>query len=85
MTDGVAQSTIGPRRRLLVLASTYPRWPGDPEPGFVHELARRLTDRFDVTVLCPHAPGAATRVFTGEETGVMKAEEAARATIMAKG
>lgn len=61
MTDGVAQSTIGPRRRLLVLASTYPRWPGDPEPGFVHELARRLTDRFDVTVLCPHAPGAATR------------------------
>lgn len=43
---------------LLVLASTYPRWAGDPEPGFVHELARRLTDRFRVTVLCPHAPGA---------------------------
>lgn len=43
---------------LLVLASTYPRWAGDPEPGFVHELARRLTDRFHVTVLCPHAAGA---------------------------
>ncbi|MDH5831318.1 glycosyltransferase [Luteimonas sp. M1R5S18] len=42
---------------LLVLASTYPRWSGDPEPGFVHELARRMTGRFRVTVLCPHAPG----------------------------
>lgn len=48
------------RPRLLVLASTYPRWPGDSEPGFVHELSKRLTDRFDTTVLCPHAPGAAT-------------------------
>jgi glycosyltransferase involved in cell wall biosynthesis len=45
--------------RLLVLASTYPRWAGDPEPGFVHALARGLKGRFDITVLCPHAPGAA--------------------------
>lgn len=45
--------------RLLVLTSTYPRWPGDAEPGFVHELAKRLTDVFDVTVLGPHAKGAA--------------------------
>ncbi|WP_051361931.1 glycosyltransferase family 4 protein [Solimonas soli] len=44
--------------RLLVLASTYPRWPNDAEPGFVHELAKRLTMQFDVLVLCPHAPGA---------------------------
>lgn len=50
-----------PRPRLLVLASTYPRWANDHEPGFVHELAKRLVDRFDVTVLCPHAQGAATR------------------------
>lgn len=47
--------------RLLVLTSTYPRWSGDPEPGFVHELAKRLTDQFDVTVLAPHAPGALPR------------------------
>ena len=32
------------RHRLLVLASTYPRWSGDHEPGFVHELNRRLVD-----------------------------------------
>jgi glycosyltransferase involved in cell wall biosynthesis len=46
---------------VLVLASTYPRWEGDHEPGFVHELAKRLVPRFDVIVLCPHAPGAATK------------------------
>lgn len=44
--------------RLLVLASTYPRWLGDHEPGFVHELSKRLTSRFDVTVITPHAAGA---------------------------
>jgi glycosyltransferase involved in cell wall biosynthesis len=49
------------RPRLLVLASTYPRWPGDPEPGFVHELSRRLADRFRVVALVPHAPGAKRR------------------------
>lgn len=43
---------------LLVLASTYPRWPGDHEPGFVHELSKRLTDQFHVIVLGPHANGA---------------------------
>lgn len=48
-----------PPRRLLVLASTYPRWRDDHEPGFVHELAKRLAGRFHVTVLCPHAEGAA--------------------------
>lgn len=46
------------RRKLLVIASTYPRWHGDHEPGFVHELNRRLVDQFDVHVVCPHAPGA---------------------------
>ncbi len=46
------------KKKLLVLSSTYPRWADDCEPGFVHELCKRLTDSFDVTVLCPHAPGA---------------------------
>jgi glycosyltransferase involved in cell wall biosynthesis len=45
--------------RLLVLTSTYPRWPKDHIPAFVHELARRLTKNFEVTVLAPHDPGAA--------------------------
>lgn len=45
------------RLRILVLASTFPRWQGDTEPAFVYNLSRRLTDRFDITVLAPHAPG----------------------------
>ena len=53
---------------LLVLTSTYPRWADDPEPGFVHELAKRLTNHFRVIVLGPHAPGAsATEVLDGVE------------------
>lgn len=44
--------------RILVLASTYPRWSGDPEPGFVHELCRRLAPRFDVVAVVPDAADA---------------------------
>jgi glycosyltransferase involved in cell wall biosynthesis len=45
---------------LLILASTYPRFATDHEPGFVHEMALRLARSFDVIVLCPHAQGART-------------------------
>lgn len=56
------------RPRLLVLASTYPRWENDPEPGFVHELSKRLASKFDVTVLAPHSIGAPTfEVMNGVE------------------
>ena len=44
--------------RLLVLASTFPRWRNDTEPPFVYELSRRLTDSFAVTVLAPRYPGS---------------------------
>lgn len=47
--------------RLLVLTSTFPRWRDDYEPPFVFELSRRLTDRFDITVLAPRAPGSLAR------------------------
>lgn len=46
------------KKRVLVLTSTFPRWQGDTEPPFVFELCRRLTDKFDVLVLAPHADGA---------------------------
>ncbi|AFC85995.1 glycosyltransferase [Frateuria aurantia] len=47
------------RPRLLVLASTYPRWRDDHEPGFVHALCSRLVDDFEIVVGTPHAAGAA--------------------------
>ncbi|NKI36175.1 glycosyltransferase family 4 protein [Wenzhouxiangella sp. XN79A] len=44
--------------RLLVLTSTYPRHSGDKEPAFVHELARRLSESFEVRVIAPARPHA---------------------------
>jgi glycosyltransferase involved in cell wall biosynthesis len=58
-----AQSaTMGNSKRAkpaaLVIASTYPRWSGDPEPGFIHELCKRLVEHFEVIALVPDAPNA---------------------------
>lgn len=45
-------------KKLLVVSSTYPRWATDTEPGFVHELSRRLISKFEVHVVAPHAKDA---------------------------
>jgi glycosyltransferase involved in cell wall biosynthesis len=60
-----SQMNVAEKRkpRLVVLASTYPRWPEDHEPGFVHELARRLTKLFDVVAVVPGSPGTTSREF----------------------
>lgn len=50
-----------PRRRLLVLTSTLPRWADDSEPRFVLDLTRALADRYEPTILAPMARGAARR------------------------
>ena len=56
------------RLTILILASTYPRWDGDPEPGFVHELCKRLALQHRVLVACPHAEGAKeTELLDGVE------------------
>lgn len=46
------------KKTILVLASTYPRWSGDPEPGFIHELCKRLTLQFNVIALVPDSVDA---------------------------
>ena len=46
------------KKKLVVITSTFPRWQNDADPPFVYELSRRLTDRFDVTVLAPGYPGS---------------------------
>lgn len=46
------------KKRLLVTASTFPRWEGDTEPRFVLDLCKHLGEWFDVTVLVPYAPGS---------------------------
>ena len=47
--------------KLLMTASTFPRWEGDTEPRFVLALAKSLLPYFDVTVLAPDCPDAAKR------------------------
>ncbi|MCM1154975.1 MAG: glycosyltransferase family 4 protein [Roseburia sp.] len=49
------------KKKLLVTASTFPRWKDDTEPRFVLDLASHMTDEFDVTVLVPASPGAKDR------------------------
>lgn len=44
--------------KLLVLASTFPRHPGDGTPGFVLDLAFEAAREFEVLVLAPEVPEA---------------------------
>ncbi|MBA4686422.1 MAG: glycosyltransferase family 4 protein [Candidatus Galacturonibacter soehngenii] len=46
------------KKKLLVTASTFPRYEGDSEPRFVLDLCKELNRYFDVTVLVPAAIGA---------------------------
>lgn len=45
-------------KKLLITASTFPRWEGDTEPRFILDLSAHMTDEYEVTVLVPAAPGA---------------------------
>jgi len=44
--------------RVLVLATTFPRWEDDAEPRFVFDLTKHLAQKVSLWVLVPHAPGA---------------------------
>jgi glycosyltransferase involved in cell wall biosynthesis len=48
------------RRRLLVVASTFPGRAGDGIPAFVRNLADREARNFEVLAIVPRVPGAAT-------------------------
>lgn len=50
----------GARRKLLVVASTYPSRPDDGTPAFVRDLAWAAAREFDTTVLVPRVRGART-------------------------
>lgn len=49
--------------KLLITATTYPRYKGDTIPGFVHDFAKKMAKEPEVSevhVLVPHAEGVAT-------------------------
>ena len=56
-------------KRLLVLASTFPREIGDGTPGFVLDLALEEAKNFEVRVLAPMVPGARRREEFGTASG----------------
>lgn len=49
------------KRRLLVVASTFPAHRGDGTPSFVRDLAVGVAEDFDVLVVVPAVPGAPKR------------------------
>ena len=53
------------KKRILVTASTFPRWKGDTEPRFILDLSESLSEYYDITVLVPAAPGALDRERMG--------------------
>lgn len=49
---------MNPKKTILVLASTYPRWANDHEPRFIHELCKRLSSEFNIIALVPDSENA---------------------------
>lgn len=46
------------KKKMLMMASTFPRWKNDSTAAFILELAKKLSGSFDVHVLAPHFSGA---------------------------
>lgn len=46
----------GVERRVLVTATTFPRYKDDTEPSFVFDLCREMKERYDQLVLVPDSP-----------------------------
>mgnify|MGYP003396422982 FL=1 len=46
------------KEKLLIVASTFPRWKNDKIPLFVYEMAQNLLRSYEVYVLAPHFKGA---------------------------
>jgi len=47
-------------KKILVTASTFPRWKNDTESRFVYDLSQHLSKQYDITVLAPHHHNAKT-------------------------
>lgn len=49
------------KKKILITASTFPRYQEDTEPRFIYDLAKELANYYDITVMVPCAPGAKKR------------------------
>jgi len=46
------------KKKVLVLATTFPRWKNDSVPNFIYELAKEFLEHYEVHILTPHAKGS---------------------------
>lgn len=46
------------KKKVLVIATTFPRWKNDTTPRFVYDLSERLASKYRIIVLAPHYKGA---------------------------
>jgi len=46
------------KKKILVIATTFPRWINDSTPRFVYDLSKRLVSSYKIIVLAPHYKGA---------------------------
>ncbi len=53
-------------KKILVIATTFPRWKNDTTARFVYELSEKLTSSYKITVLAPHHKGAAKKETIGK-------------------
>lgn len=42
------------KKKVLAIASTFPRWKNDTTPRFVYDLSNKLESNYDVIALAPH-------------------------------
>ncbi len=49
---------VDTRPIILVVTSTFPRWPNDTLPNFVYQLCIRLSNKYNIHVLAPHTKGS---------------------------
>jgi len=53
-------------KKILVTASTFPRWQNDSTPRFVYELSERLAAKYKIIVLAPHHKNAKKKEIMGK-------------------
>ena len=53
-------------KKILVIATTFPRWENDTTARFVYELYERLASSYKIRVLAPHHKGEAKRETMGK-------------------
>ena len=54
------------KNKILVLATTFPRWKNDTTPRFVYDLSDKLTRNYNVIALAPHHKGSKKKEVMGK-------------------